>query len=184
MPNTGEHRTMYFGQNDDPDSFATSDAFQVEGQLGLVHHWRDRRYQRVKLDSGATSAVPTGAPAAAMLLYWKDKDAYLVTHDQRFGLGGPSAARNQVAGILRNPAAAGDFIDALQEGDNIDVRDGGNTFAAGETVIAEADPGDTTGAAADRVAIGNAPTHLPLGYARGAASGGVVAVDVNIPSIP
>jgi hypothetical protein len=86
------------------------------------------------------------------------------------------AYRNFVAGIFRYAATAGSYIDILKKGDNIPVADGGNTFAAGETVIAEND----SAAAADRVAVGTAPTFQRIGIARGAAAGGNVNVDVDV----
>lgn len=153
------------------------------GSLGAVFEASvpNRRYQRVLLDSGATSATPVGAVAANEIAYWKDKGNYIVTNDSRFAMGGPATAyRNYVAGVFRSSSlTAGNYIDVLQSGQNIPCKDGGNTFAAGEPVIAES---DTTAAAFDRVGIGTAPTTMQVGIARGAASGGNVNVDIDIPS--
>jgi hypothetical protein len=164
----------------DPDTLNTSTLYKL-GELGAVHANNDRVYQRVRLDSGATSSTSVGAVAANQLAYWKDKDTYLVTNDSAQAIGtGASAFRNQVAGVFRNAATADNYIDVLQRGDNIPIADGGNTFAIGESVIAEAG----TAAAADRIAVGTAPTYRTVGIARGAASGGNVNVDVDIPATP
>lgn len=172
--------------NPDTTNITPTDFNSLGGQpggLGLVFEAGNpaRRYQRVQLDSGATSATPTGAVAANQLMYWKDKSSYLVTNDSRFAMGGAAAAsvfRNFGAGVLRLAATAGNYIDILQGGQSIPCKDGGNTFAAGEQVIPE---NDTTAAAFDRVAIGTAATNQILGIARGVASGGNVNVDIDIP---
>lgn len=153
------------------------------GSLGIEFEASNpaRSYQRVQLDSGATSATPAGAVAANDVLYWKDKSGGVktVTNDSRFAMGGSAANTytNYVAGIARIAATAGNYIDVLQHGQSIPVADGGNTFAAGEPVIAEA---DTTASAADRVAVGTAAPSQQIGVARGAASGGFVNVDIDI----
>jgi len=148
------------------------------GSLGQSFNYNDRVYQRVKFDSGADSTTPVGVAASGMLAYWKDKDEYIVTNnrDQAIGGSGTNAYLNFIAGIIRVAATAGNYIDILIEGDNIAVDDGGNTFAVGETVIGEA----AAAAAADRIAVGTAPTFQRLGVARGVASGGEVNVDIDM----
>lgn len=171
--------------NPDTTNISSADFNSGGGQpggLGLEHEsgFPDRTYQRVQLDSGATLSTPTGAVAANQSAYWKDKSAYIVTNDSRFAMGGAAAAgafRNYGAGIFRLAATAGNYIDVLKRGKNIPLKDGGNTFAAGETVILE---NDTTAAAFDRTAVGTAPSSQQIGVARGAASGGNVNVDVDI----
>ena len=181
MPNERNQQPIHLGNAIDPDNVNETTLY-YEGQLGAAHEWNDRSYQRVKLDSGATSSTSVGVVAANQLAYWKDKDAYLVTNDSAQAIGGQSANgyRNFVAGVFRNAVTAGSYCDLLTAGDNIPIADGGNTFAVGESVIAEG----ATAAAADRVAVGTAPTYQLLGYARGAASGGNVNVDVRIGPIP
>lgn len=171
--------------NPDTTNISSADFNALGGQpgsLGLIFEAGNpvRRYQRVLLDSGATSATPTGAVAANQLMYWKDKSAYIVTNDSRLAMGGAAPAgayRNYGAGVLRLAATPGNYVDILQYGLNIPCKDGGNTFAAGEQVFAEA---DTSAAAFDRIGIGTAVTNVPLGIARGAASGGNVNVDIDI----
>mgnify|MGYP001559722055 CR=1 FL=1 len=188
MPNSVRTQPIWLPTGNPDTTNITSDDFTgmggQPGSLGQKFDFNDRMYQRVRLDSGAVAANPPGIPATNDLLYWKDKDNYLVTNDRRQTMA-PLASgtivsgggyRNFVAGILRNAATAGRYIDILQKGDAIPVPDGGNTFAVGETVIAE----DDTVAAADRVAVGTAPTFQRLGIARGAASGGTVNVDIDI----
>lgn len=169
--------------NPDTTHISPTDWNSVGGQsggLGLKHETYNaqRTYQRVELDSGATSATPTGAVAANQAAFWKDRATYKVTNDRRFAEYGSStqAYQNNVAGIFRYAATAGYYIDILKIGRNIPLADGGNSFAAGEAVIAEND----SAAAFDRVAVGSASTFQMVGRARGAAAGGNVQVDVNI----
>lgn len=188
MPNTSRTQPIWLPSgNPDTTNIPAADFTSMggqEGSLGQKFDYNDRVYMRLKLDSGATVSTPTGIPAVNQLLYWKDKDQYIVTNDRRqtmapLGSGtivSGGGYRNFVAGVLRNAATPGSYIDALKKGDAINLLDGGNTFAVGETVIAE----DDTVAAADRIAVGTAPTFQRLGIARGAASGGVVSVDVDI----
>ena len=183
MPNSVRQQTIWLPTgNPDTTNITAADWDSVagqRGQLGMQHDYNDRTYQRVQHDSGATSATATGVAAANQVAFWRDKDNYIVTNDRRFAmnLGAATGAyANFVAGIYRNAATAGRYIDILKAGDNIACADGGNTFAAGESVIAEAD----SAAAVDRVAVGTAPTFMVLGYARGAASGGNVNVDIDI----
>ena len=184
MPNSVRQQTIWLPTgNPDTTNITSADWDSVagqRGQLGVMHDYNDRVYQRLQLDSGAVAATPTGVVAANQVAFWRDKDAYIVTNDRRFAmnLGAATGAyANFVAGIFRNAATAGRYIDVLKKGDNIACADGGNTFAAGETVIAEAD----SAAAVDRIAVGTATTFLCLGVARGAASGGNVNVDIDIP---
>lgn len=154
------------------------------GSLGLEFEAGNpaRSYQRVQLDSGATAAAPSGVVAIGDALYWKDKSVYLVTNDSRFAMNGSGAAggyRNYLAGVARLAATAGNYIDACQRGQSIPCADGGNTFAAGETVIVEA---TTTDSAFDRTAIGTYPGTLVYGIARGVAANGLVNVDLDIPN--
>lgn len=171
--------------NPDTTNISSADFNSMGGQpggLGIKFEASppDRTYQRVQLDSGATSATPTGAVAANQLAYWKDKSVYLVTNDSRQAMGGAVASGgyvNYVAGIFRLAATAGNYIDILKRGRSIPVADGGNTYAAGEQVIAKA---AATTAAADRNAVGTAPVSQVIGVARGVAAGGNVNVDVDI----
>lgn len=180
MPNTVRTQPIWLPTgNPDTTNIVADDFTALGGQpgsLGQKFDFNDRVYQRVRFDSG----TPGGGPAIAanQVLFWKDKDAYLVTNDSTQAIGGQTANgyRNFVAGILRNAATAGRYIDILKKGENLPIADGANTFALGETVIAEAG----TAAAADRVAVGTAPTYQRLGVARAAAAGGNVNVDIDI----
>lgn len=183
MPNSVRTQPIWTPTgNPDTTNISDTDYNSLGGQpgdLGQKFDYNTRMYQRVKLDSGATSATPSGAPAANDILYWRDKDDYIVTNDRRFAMNlgiGTSAYNNFIAGILRNAATPGYYIDILQKGDNISLNDGGNSFAAGETVIGELDAVN----AVDRVAVGTAPTYQRIGVARGAAANGLVSVDVDL----
>lgn len=170
--------------NPDTTNITPTDFNSMGGQpggLGLRFEAGNpaRTYQRVQLDSGATLSTPVGAVAANQVAYWKNKASYIVTNDSRLAMGGASstAYRQSVAGIFRLAATAGNFIDICQIGQNIPCADGGNTFVAGDTVIAEA---DTSAAAVNSINVGTAITSQVLGIARGAQAGGAVNVDIDI----
>lgn len=151
------------------------------GQLGMSFNSGDRTYTLVQLDSGATSATPTGAVAANQLLFWKDKSARIVTNDKRFALASGNGASNFVAGVARGaftPGTYGSVIAMLVKGHNIPVASSGSG-SAGDTAIA-----DTTASVARvaNVAAGTASTYRPVGIMRGAA-GATVNVDVDIPTL-
>lgn len=189
MPNSNTQQTIWTPQGTpDLTNITIADWDSVagqRGQLGVVHEWNNRTYQRVKLDSGATSATPVGVVAANQLAYWRYQgdsavQPYTVTNDRRFAMNlgaATNAYANFVAGVFRLAVTAGQYCDILARGSNIAVADGGNTFAAGELVWAELD----SVAAINRSAVGTAPSYLTLGRARGAASGGNVNVDIDIP---
>lgn len=186
MPNERNVQTAYLGQAGEPDTFAETVLYKP-GELGNSLEWKDRSYQLVRLDTSATSATPTGVVAANQVAYWKDQSTYTVTNSRLSEENVPDGQfaaylgyQNNVAGIFRLAVVAGDHTYLLQRGNNIPLADGGNTFAAGESVIAEAG----TAAAADRIAVGTAVTFQRLGFAQGVAAGGNVNVDVDIPSAP
>lgn len=190
MPNSNRQQTIWLPQGPNPDdtniTIADWDSVAGQrGQLGVVHEYNERTYQRVKLDSGATSATPTGAVAANDLAFWRYQgdstvQPYTVTNDRRFAMNlteATAAYANFVAGIFRNAVTAGQYCDILVKGSNIACADGGNSFAAGEEIFAELD----SAAAVNRVGVGTATSYLCLGRARGAASGGNVNCDIDIP---
>lgn len=152
----------------------------ASGELGTDYSFGQKHYQIVQLDSGATSASPTGVVAANQLAFWKDRTSYLVTNDRRLAEGSniTQSYQNKVAGRFGTAVTAGNICHIQQRGIG-NLLDGGNTFAVGESVIAEND----LVAAADRVAVGTASTFQRLGFARGAAAAGIVSVDLDIPSV-
>lgn len=189
MPNSNRQQTIWLPTGDpDTTNISVADWDSVagqRGQLGIVHETNSRTYQRVKLDSGATSATPTGAVAANDLAFWRYQgdstvQPYTVTNDRRMAMNlgiATAAYANFVAGVFRTTVTAGHYCDILVKGSNIPLADGGNTFAAGELIFAELD----SAAAVDRVGVGTYPSYLALGRARGAASGGFVNADIDIP---
>lgn len=93
------------------------------GDLGGVLPWSGGQFQLVKMDSGATSATPTGIPAAGQVAFWKDRSQYLVTNDSRFADSGsvpanqyPRDHRNSVAGVVEMAVAANEYFFAHQKG--------------------------------------------------------------------
>jgi len=151
------------------------------GSIGVQHESGNpaRSYQRVLLDSGATAATPAGVLAVGDALYWKDKNTYTVTNDSRFAMGGSAVSTyiNYGAGVAMFAGTAGYYIDVVQKGLAIPCADGGNSFAAGDSVILEANTADS---AFDKTASGTAPVSQKIGVARGAAANGLVSVDVDI----
>ena len=172
MPNEKNVQTQYLGPTNNPDTYNEANPYPDTGALGQVLERNNRTYQFEHLDSGAAALA---APAANDVLFWKDRTTYLVTTDSRFSNG----ARNNVAGVLRVAATAGRYVFALQRGDAISVKSDGNG-AAGDIAIAN------SGTSADitRVAAGTAPTYQILGKVTAAASGGFIAVDLNIDAAP
>lgn len=187
--NANNQQTIWLPQGTpDETNISTTDWDSVagqRGQLGIIHAYGAREYRRVKVDSGATSATPTGAVAANQLAFWRYQgdstvQPFTVTNDRRFAMNlgaATNAYANFVAGIFRVAATAGNYVDILTKGSNIPVADGGNNFAAGELIFAELD----TAAAVNRVGVGTYPSYLALGRARGAESGGNVNCDIDIP---
>lgn len=179
MPNNKNRDGTVFIPTGNPETVNYTPNY-APGELGTDYSFNQKHYQVVQLDSGATVSTPTGIVATNALAFWKDRANYLVTNDRRFAEGGAATGSyaNKVAGRFGNAVTAGNFCHITQRG-IANLLDGGNTFAVGESVIAEAD----LVAAADRVAVGTAVTFQLLGFARGGASGGVVSVDLNIPSV-
>jgi len=186
MPNSSRQQTVWCPTgNYDTTNISPTDWASLggqPGQLGIEFEAQNKRYQRVQLDSGVSSSIL--ATAAGQLLYWKSKaGSYIVTNDRRFALGfsgGNDGYRNQVAGILRLATATpGNYIDILKAGDNISVVSDGSG-ADGGIAVAEA------GNAARVVAVtaGTAITVNAVGVIRGAASGGLINVDVDLPDTP
>lgn len=170
MPNSYETGTQYV-RTSNPDTVNDATLF-ADGQPGQVLNQGTRTYQYVQVDSGSSALA---ANAANDLVGWKDKGNYIVTRDSRFWQGG----RNEPAGVLRNAATSGYYVYVMQRGVTINVKSDGNG-AAGDTAIAN------SGTAADvtNVTAGTASTYTPVGIIRGAASGGFISVDLDIPSAP
>ncbi len=163
---------------------ATPGAFipYAGGDLGTAYDYNDKAYQRVYLDSGATSASPAGVVAATQLAYWKDRANYIVTNDSRFALFGGTANsnRNNVAGLFRAAVPAGSFCWVLQRGRNVNVKEAGSA-TQGMILIAS-----TSATAADTlgVAINTAPNCMPLGVVITGTTGTNCVADFDMPNIP
>lgn len=182
MPNTNSYQPFYVGQAASPDTYQEVGVGYAPGELGTTGDWNDRSYQRVFLDSGATSATPAGAVAANQLAYWKNRSTYTVTNDSRMALFNDTANsfRNNVAGIFRAAVVAGSACFVLQRGRQINVKEVGSA-TAGMTLIAST---STTAADALGVAINTAPNCLTLGVVYTATSGTTCVADVDIAPIP
>jgi len=172
MPNSATTQTAYFDTGN-PATFNSATLY-AGGQLGQVYDANGNTFQTVKGDSGMTAATPTGVVAAGDLAFWKDRANYLVTNDSRAVTG----FRNEVAGVFRTTVTAGYYCTVQQRGNAVSVASDASG-ANGDVAVAN------SGTAADvaAVAAGTAPTYIPVGIIRGAASGGFIAVDLNVPSI-
>jgi len=149
------------------------------GELGCAFSDQNtgRNYARVKLDSGATSATPTGAVAANQLAFWKDRAAFIVTNDKR--MAGEAAvtngAVNNVAGVFANAATAGYYTDIVIAGRAVSVA-GDNSGSIGFLTIV-----DTTASTARVIGLATAttaPVSQVIGRISGTPSAGVTPVDV------
>lgn len=180
MANVYNRSYAVFVPDGNPDNTNLA-SLQLPGELGVVHGNGGKRYQRVKLDSGATAANGVGVVAANQLAFWKDKAAFLVTNDFKQAVISNTANthRARVAGVFRTAVTAGYYCDVLQGGIGITVANDGSA-AIGQTVIADAtaDKAYTT-----QVAVGTASTYPPLGQFKTAASGYTATADLNIPSL-
>ena len=180
MPNVNRGLSPYVGSGN-PDTYSVATAY-APGDLGNTFDWNDRTYQSVRLDSGASASSPAGAVAANQLAYWKDRANYVVTNDSRFALfnGVASSFRNNVAGVFRSAVTAGNYCFVLQRGRQVNVAEAGSATEGMVLVCSTS----TTAATALGVAIGTAPTCLPLGVVTTATSNGVAVADMDIPNIP
>ena len=191
MPNANRTQPIWLPQgNADNTCISSVDYLAAGGQpgdLGQAFDANTRAYQRVKLDSGATSATPSGAPAANDILFWKDKVNYLVTNDRRTAQGfsgGNDGYRNNPAGILRfTPTAAQiaaeSYIDVCQRATAISVASSASG-ADGSRAVVEAGANNYAVA----VTAGTAVTVMPIGTYRAAAVANVASMDIDIPNIP
>lgn len=145
------------------------------GENGTDYSWNNKRYQIVYLDPATTTPTTPN-----QLAYWSNRDQYMVTSVPANAIGGATGAANQVAGRFGTvPITPGYRCHIQQRGPASLIAPSGVTFAAGETVIANA----TTAGAADRVAVGTAPGYQAIGQAQGAAASGFVTVYMDIQPI-
>lgn len=189
MPNVNRIISPYLGGTGNPDTYveqtsAVPGAFSpyAGGDLGTAYDTNDKAYQKVTLDSGATSATPTGAVAANQLAYWKDRSNYVVTNDSRFALFANTALsfRNNVAGLFRSAVPAGANCFVLQRGRNVSVKEVGSATPGMQLVASTS----TTAADALGVAINTAAPCTPLGVVITATSGTTCTADFDMPNIP
>lgn len=176
--NTPSTTNVYlYGANADATNTAT---LYAPAELGQVFYNQNQKYQRVQLDSGATSANAVGVVAVGQVAFWISKLNKLVTNDQRMALGGnPTAARNAVAGIFRVAATAGNYVDVCQKGNGVSCASDGAGAIGG---IAVADSTAST-ARVTAVTIGTAPTVQALGVIRAVSANNLITVDIDIASV-
>lgn len=151
------------------------------GELGGRFDCNGNTYRLIKVDSGATSATPTGAIAAGQLAFWKDKSAGLVTNDRRMAVGAATtnATCNQVAGVFRaaiTPGAYGTLAAVLVHGDYVSVASG-VCGTIGCLLTADV---DSNGPIVLGTAVGTAAPYKVLGVSRAAAAASAVYADIDI----
>ena len=152
-----------------------------------------KEYQLCQLDSGVTSATPTGVATIGQTLYWKNRQTYVVTNDARFsqnflnssaGTASASAvAVAGVAGIQVTPTAS------VVPGDWIYVQTKGQAAVLSAT---SANAGDfavpTTTANTPQVtavAAASAATGTIVGrYIVAIPAAGTAQLDLQLPEIP
>lgn len=181
MPNNIRQQPMWI-ETGDPETVDVA-TLQEPGQLGGKvtikqpsrstpgnEAGRPKTYQLIQTDSTMTVAPYQGAVAV-----WSDKAAYKVTTNV--------TNRNRPAGVFQNAITPGNY-GFIQVGGPATVKivDGSvGALAIGDAIIVSA-----TNAKADRVAVGTAPTHLPLGWVAGPplsvnAPNATVVVDLDVP---
>lgn len=181
MPNNIRQQPMWI-ETGDPETVDVA-TLQEPGQLGGkvtikqparsaagVEAGRPKTYQLVQTDSTMTVAPYIGAVAV-----WSDKAAYKVTTNV--------TNRNRPAGVFQNAITPGNY-GFIQTGGPASVKvldaDAG-AAAIGDAIIVS-----STNAKATRVAVGTAPTHVPLGWVAGPplsvnAPEALVVTDLDVP---
>lgn len=134
----------------------------------------------VIVDSGATAATPVGSVAANQLLFWKDKQAGIVTNDFRFCElpGQPALAAAGVSPVaLPTTGTYGTLIYMIVRAFNTAV------MAAPATSEGDALGVDTTTSTARlKTFVSTAPPFL--GVARSGATAGVIMADFDFGTLP
>lgn len=152
-----------------------------------------KEYQLCQIDSGVTSATPTGVATLGQVMYWKNRQQYIVTNDARFSQNflnsaagvtlasaGPVAC---VAGVLVTPTASvvpGDWVYLQTRGQAaVTSATSGN---AGDFAV----PTTTTSTPqVTAVAAGTAATSTIVGrYITTIPAAGTAQLDLQLPEIP
>lgn len=131
-------------------------------ELGQKFTINDRDYQKVQLDSGATSATPAGSQKQYHTAYWKDRNAGLATNDARMCLLGI----RDLAGVFPCVVTPGNLT-AIWTGRSraVSAIVDGSSFVAGDGVVSDT---AANGPQGTRVAAGTAMEDgVRLGVARG-----------------
>jgi hypothetical protein len=160
MP-TGRQHPIQKIRGGDPD--AMNDPIDpYRNELGQKFTINDRDYQKVQLDSGATSATPMGAQKQYHLAYWKNRNAALVTNDARMAPLGIY----DLAGVFPVVVTPGNLT-AMWTGRSraVSAIVDGSSFVAGDNVVSDT---AVNGPQGTRVAAGTAVSPSSwLGVARG-----------------
>ena len=161
-----------------PEDYDVATLFRT-GELGAAFYPGSgvREYQIVQLDSGATSATPSGVVAVGQPAFWKDRVNKIVTNDQRFS----STARNGVAGMFVDVNTAGYYCAIQVHGPTTSTAPALTTgaFVIGSAAI----PSAAGTATVTAEALGTAPTYQPLGCALAVDSGGTVSMYIDAPKV-
>lgn len=181
MPNNRVNQTFYLGPVSSVESINEATQYKP-GELGSHIVVNGKEYQKVVLDSGATSANAVGVVAKGQVAYWKSKSSYIVTNDfrQSYGIGG-AGARNEIAGIFTAAVTAGNACVVQQRGLMSAVIAASGSPNAGDFVV-----GDNTASTAQvtSVAIATAPTVQAIGKVQTTqASSTSWPVELDVPMV-
>lgn len=174
MP-TGRTHPIQKIRSGDPDNM-NDPVDPYRNELGQKFTINDRDYQKVQLDSGATSAIPSGAQTQYDIAYWKNRNAGLVTSDARVAEQGIDSA----AGVFPNTATPGNLT-TIWTGRSraVSVTVDGSAFVAGDNVISDS---AANGPQGTRVAAGTAAAQGRfLGKARGVSVANILPIDLMLP---
>lgn len=144
------------------------------GQLGITVEVGNKKWQYVKLDSGAVAANTCGAVASKDLAFWKDRANYIVTNDLRQAPLG----RSGVAGVFGAAITAG-YHCFIQRGGTATVNQDNGTAAAGTWGSAYSG----TGCGVDFRSVGGTAALYPEFCVANAADDSGVSVELYIDRI-
>ncbi|HLZ39402.1 MAG TPA: hypothetical protein VKQ11_00475 [Candidatus Sulfotelmatobacter sp.] len=167
----------HLGVTGNPDTFNVA-TLPYPGQAGNTFQWNGNTYTIVQLDPGATP------PIIGQVMFWMTKTGLTpqVTNVVANAVNGATtnAWRNEVAGIIRNIATAGNWICMLIQGSNIPVLITGVSPGIGDMAVANV--AASVGVALN-IAAGTAPTYQTIGVFRSTFTGNLANCDVNIENL-
>lgn len=187
MPNNRVIESIYLGPFQNVEAVNTATLYKP-GELGARFISSEvgpgfKEYQLVQMDSGATAATPTGAPAVGQVCYWKSRTSYIVTNDSRFSewaSQGTRQAVNDVACVAKVAVTPGNYFWGQLKGQCSTLANG-TSFVASDFAIPF---NSATSPFVDRVAVGSNYADTLMGRSLGVVANGLVNIDLQLPGIP